>query len=44
MGALPHIGRIHEPLKHSITSLEDQVREIGYQNVSIETGHVYYTR
>lgn len=44
MGAMPYYGRTPEPLKRNITSLEDEVREIGYQHVNLETGHLFQTR
>jgi hypothetical protein len=44
MGVMPHYGRTPEPLKRNITTLEDEVQEIGYQHVNIETGHIYYSR
>ena len=36
--SLPHYGRILGPNKRNITSLEDDVKELGLQNVNIETG------
>ena len=44
MGAMPHFGRTPEPLKRNITSLEDEVQELGYQHVNLETGHLFQTR
>jgi ribosomal protein S18 len=44
MGAMPYFGRTPEPLKRNITSLEDEVQEIGYQHVNLETGHLFQTR
>ena len=44
MGALPYFGRTPEPLKRNITSLEDEVQEIGYQHINLETGHLFQTR
>jgi ribosomal protein S18 len=44
MGAMPYLGRTPEPLKRNITSLEDEVQEIGYQHVNLETGHLFQTR
>ena len=35
MGAMPYYGRTPEPLKRNITSLEDEVQEIGYQHVNL---------
>lgn len=35
MGVMPHYGRTPEPLKRNITTLEDEVQEIGYQHVNI---------
>ncbi len=31
-------------MKRNITTLEDEVQEIGYQHVNIETGHIYFSR
>ena len=44
MGALPYLGRTPEPLKKNITSLEDEVQEVGYQHINLETGHLFQTR
>ena len=44
MGALPYLGRTPEPLKKNITSLEDEVQEVGYQHINMETGHLFQTR
>lgn len=33
--ALPHYGRILGPNKRNITSLDDEVKEIGLQNVNL---------
>jgi hypothetical protein len=35
MGAMPYYGRTPEPLKKNITSLEDEVQELGYQHVNL---------
>lgn len=44
MGAMPYFGRTPEPLKRNITSLEDEVQELGYQHINLETGHLFQTR
>lgn len=42
--AIPYYGRILNPNKRNITSLEEEVKEIGLQNVNLETGQIYYSR
>lgn len=42
--AIPHYGRILNPNKKNITSLDDEVKELGLQNVNINTGSIYYSR
>lgn len=35
MAVLPFVGRIPEPLKRNITTLEDDVKELGFQHVNL---------
>ena len=41
---LPNYGRILPPNKRNLTNLDDEIKELGLQNINLDTGHVYYTR
>ena len=42
--AIPHYGKMLPTSKRNITNIDDEVKEIGLQNISLETGHIYFSR
>lgn len=42
--AIPYSGKILPPNKRNIVNMEDEVKEVGMQNVNLDFGHVYTTR
>lgn len=44
MMMMPHFGQITANMRRNMTSLEDDVNEVGRKQINLETGHVYYKR
>lgn len=41
---IPHYGKILPPNRKNVTNLDDEVKELGLQNINLDFGYVYYSR
>lgn len=44
MMLFPHYGQLSAIMRRNLTSLEDDVNEMGKKQVNLETGHIYFRR